>query len=201
MKKILFVLFGLLASIMITACGTDNQESTSGTNDEGTKQQEATTEDTASEAKPIEPTHEHMCAFCNMKIYTKEEDMGVFTAQAVNKEGENIFFDDSGCILNYERKTGEEFEVQWVRDYLTSEWIDATTSIPVKADIQTPMKYGYAFFADQESADTFIKENKDLNATSTTWEDIDKIANERYKMKMKKMSNSNEKNDEMEDMK
>lgn len=183
-KKILFVLFGLISAIILSACGAEEQKNEAVNNDNNTESTSATSEKTGEEA--LEPTKDDMCAFCNMKIYTKDEEMGVFTAQAIDKDGLNIFFDDSGCILNYERKTGETLDKQWVKDYLTSEWIDAKSSIPVKADIQTPMKYGYAFFKDDTSAEKFINDNKNLNPTSVTWEDIDKVANERYQMKMKK---------------
>ncbi|MFB6469165.1 nitrous oxide reductase accessory protein NosL [Cytobacillus sp. Hz8] len=178
-KKILFILFGLLSAIILSACSSEKQNNVTENNDKQAKQEESTTT-----AKAIEPTHNDKCAFCNMKIYTKEDKMGVFTAQAVNKDGKNIFFDDSGCLLNYERKTGEQLKNQWVKDYESSKWIDAKTAVPVKANVQTPMKYGYLFFADKANADKYVSENKNLQAAIVSWNDIDKVANERYKMKM-----------------
>ncbi|MGM9929183.1 MAG: nitrous oxide reductase accessory protein NosL, partial [Bacillus sp. (in: firmicutes)] len=123
-------------------------------------------------------------------------DMGSFTAQGVTEDGEHVFFDDSGCLLNYERKTGTELAASWVRDYQTDEWVEADDTVVVKSDIATPMKYGYAFFSNQEEADAFIAGHADLNAELVTWDDVDAVSNERYMKKMQKMN----KDDSTEEM-
>ena len=107
-----------------------------------------------------------------MKIYTEEEDMGVFTAQAVKEDGTHVYFDDSGCLLNAQRKFNEEFANEWVRDYTTKEWVEAEKAVVVKADVQTPMKYGYAFFKDEDSANKYISENQ-TNGVVSSWDPID----------------------------
>jgi copper chaperone NosL len=142
-------------------------------------------------AKPVEPSAETVCAFCNMEIYHKDHEMGVFSAQAITEQDEHLFFDDSGCILNYERKTGEELTEKWVRDYLTSEWLKVDATTPVKSDLKTPMKYGYSFFENEEKAKEFIENNQNLNPALTDWESIDEVANERYKKKMKMQNDNN----------
>lgn len=208
MKKWIVLCYTILMVGLLAACGTNNSPTkepseTEAVNETNMSEEASETESTngtnASEEgayEPKEPTAEDLCAFCNMKIYTKDETMGVFTGQGVTKSGETLFFDDSGCILNYERKAGEELEQAWVRDYLTSEWIDSDSAIPVKSDVQTPMKYGYSFFADKESAQYFIAENSNLNPSMTDWAAIDTISNERYikKMRMQKESNTGEMN-------
>lgn len=68
-------------------------------------------------------------------------------------------------------------------------------AIIVKADIKTPMNYGYAFFKDQESADAFIKENAGAKVVEVS--DIDDVAHERYIKKMQKMKN-NDSSDKMD---
>lgn len=199
MKKILAIMVAIFLMIIVSACGDgaaekeqkDNQETaaTEGTHEEAEEHEHA--------EGPHEPGAEDVCAFCNMKVYAEADPMGVFTAQAKTKDGEYVFFDDSGCLLNSPRRDDVEYAEKWVRDFVTSEWIDADSAVPVKADIKSPMKYGYAFFKNQESAEKYISENSEKNAAIATWEQIDQIANERYMKKMKMNDDSmNKDNDE-----
>ena len=81
--------------------------------------------------------------------------MGPFTTQAITAEGERVFFDDSGCLLNAERQEEHKFAQAWVRDLETIEWKTDEEVTIVKADIETPMKYGYAFFGDRQTAEQY----------------------------------------------
>ncbi|MBS8266662.1 hypothetical protein DYI25_19750 [Mesobacillus boroniphilus] len=184
MKKFFAIMMAFFLMTIVSACGDE-----AGENEKKDSQETAATEVKHEEDDhadgPHEPGADDVCAFCNMKVYTEANPMGVFTAQAKMKDGEYVFFDDSGCLVNIPRRDDVEFEEKWVRDYITSEWIDADSAIPVKADLKTPMKYGYAFFKDNESAEKFISENSDKNPAMATWEQIDQIANERYMKKMK----------------
>jgi copper chaperone NosL len=196
MKKYLSVLIAFLLLIILSACGDNAAE----TKDKGEDQTAASTEEKHEEAEhadgPHEPGEEDVCAFCNMKVYPEADPMGVFTAQAKTADGEYVFFDDSGCLLNSPRRDEVEYEEKWVRDYVTSEWIDADSAVPVKADLKTPMKYGYAFFKDQESAEKFIAENSDKKPELATWQQIDQISNERYMKKMKMNGGSMDKKED-----
>ncbi|MBS4192177.1 nitrous oxide reductase accessory protein NosL [Bacillus sp. FJAT-49705] len=192
MKKLVLLLLSGLTVFALAACGDKSADSGTAKEKPKVDTENINEETTAQTASSIEPTEEHKCAFCDMKIYLKDETMGVFTAQALNSKGENLFFDDSGCLLNYERKTGEKLDEKWVRDYLSADWIDAEKAIPVHSDMQTPMKYGYAFFETQDSADKFTSEKTDMEATLSSWEEIDKVSNERYIKKMEKMKNKEE---------
>ncbi|MEH7884104.1 nitrous oxide reductase accessory protein NosL [Bacillus sp. JJ1609] len=189
MKKYLSILIALFLLTVISACGNDAAE----TKDESGGKTASATEEKHNETEhadgPHEPGEDDVCAFCNMKVYPENDPMGVFTAQAKTADGKYVFFDDSGCLLNSPRRDDVEYDEKWVRDYVTSEWIDADTAIPVKADIKTPMKYGYAFFKDQASAEKFIAENSDKKPELATWEQIDQISNERYMKKMKMKMN------------
>ena len=184
MKKLSF-LIALFLLIVISACGNDAAE----TKDESEGKTASVTEENHDETEhadgPHEPGEDDLCAFCNMKVYPENDPMGVFTAQAKTADGKYVFFDDSGCLLNSPRRDDVEYEETWVRDYVTSEWIDADSAIPVKADIKTPMKYGYAFFKDQASAEKFIAENGDKKPELAAWDQINRISNERYMKKMK----------------
>jgi len=193
MKKLLLSFLSVFLILLFTGCGTEekagNEQKETKTTETAKKESAAEKEVTNKEhdhdhgAAPVEPTEDDLCYFCNMKIYTKDEEMGVFTAQAVKEDGTHVFLDDSGCLLNAERKFNEEFTSSWVRDYNTKEWIDAKNAVVVKADIQTPMKYGYAFFKDEESANKYINENQ-TNGAISSWEDIDMEAEKRYMKKM-----------------
>ncbi|GAM16112.1 nitrous oxide reductase accessory protein NosL [Mesobacillus selenatarsenatis] len=197
MKKFFAIMVALFLMIIVSACGNEAAE-----NEQKNGQEIAATEvkhdDDDHADGPHEPGADDVCAFCNMKVYEKADPMGVFTAQAKTKDGEYVFFDDSGCLLNITRRDDIEFEEKWVRDYITSEWVEADSATPVKADLKTPMKYGYAFFKHNESAEKFISENSDKNPAMATWEQIDQIANERYMKKMKMNSDSMDKDKDSE---
>jgi copper chaperone NosL len=197
MKKLFAVMISFFLLIIVSACGDEAAENEQKDGQE-TAATEVKQEDDDQVDGPHEPGADDVCAFCNMKVYEEADPMGVFTAQAKTKDGEYVFFDDSGCLLNITRRDDVEFEEKWVRDYMTSEWIDADSAIPVKADLKTPMKYGYAFFNDNESAEKFISENDDKNPAMATWEQIDQIANERYMKKMKMNSDSMDKDQDKE---
>lgn len=192
MKKRSMILMAFFLLIILSACGDETAENKKETDG----QTSAATEEKHDHADgPHEPGADDVCAFCNMKVYTETDPMGVFTAQAKSKDGDYVFFDDSGCLLNSPRRDEVEYEEKWVRDYVTAEWIDADSAVPVKADLKTPMKYGYAFFKDNESAEKFISENGDKNPAMASWEEIDQMANERYMKKMKMSSGSMDKKD------
>ena len=83
-----------------------------------------------------------------------------------------------------------KFDPEWkkyVRDYNTLEWIELQNATVVKADIKTPMNYGYAFFAKKEDADKFVSEQP--GAMIVSWEAVDKVAHERYMKKKQMMQN------------
>lgn len=189
MKKLSVMLLSMLLLFVFTGCSSDNEQNTA-------KNKETQTTDTKTNTntkqiatnKPIEPTHEDVCYFCNMKIYTKNEEMGASTAQAIKADGTHVFFDDSGCMTNAEKKYNEKFTKKWVRDYVTSDWIEADKAVVVKADVATPMKYGYAFFADEESANKYMNENN-TNGAISNWTAINTEAAKRYQMRMKKEGN------------
>lgn len=197
MKKLFAIMMAFFVMIIVSACGDEAAE-----NEQKGGQETAVTEvkheDDDHADGPHEPGADDVCSFCNMKVYPEADPMGAFTAQAKTKDGEYVFFDDSGCLLNSSRRDEVEFEEKWVRDYISSEWIDADSAIPVKADLKTPMKYGYAFFKDNESAQKFLSENSDKNPVIATWEQIDLIANERYMKKMKMNGGSMDKDNDGE---
>ena len=168
MKKIFLAVPFVLA---LYAC---NEESTTGTNKElvsEQKQEEVVSEQPKNEVTYLasttewkidnrlqEPAEDTVCEICNMKVYTKDHELGVFSAQSVKPDGTIAFYDDIGCLLNAElvqNQTNEKF----VRDYITLNWIDVEEATVVKTDMKSPMNWGYIFFAYEEDAKTYITEN------------------------------------------
>lgn len=200
MKKWQLLLSFVMTVLVISACGSNTNNSQEADNKdsqfEENVEKETNEKGDTDVATPKEPTEADTCAFCDMVVYEHDHEMGVFTAQAVGADGEHLFFDDSGCLLNMERKLDESFQTKWVRDYATNEWIEMDEAIVVHGDIATPMKYGYAFFKDKADANKFVEENSDKNATISSWEDIDHVSHERY---MKKMQNENGDSHDMQD--
>lgn len=196
MKKLTVMFLSLLLIFVFAGCHAKEQQLKSeNKGNETAVTKKAATEKTATNesseqkhetaANPEELKAEDLCYFCNMKIYTKDEEMGVYTAQAIKEDGTHVYFDDSGCMLNAQRKYNEKFVKQWVRDFNTTKWIEANSAVVVKADVQSPMKYGYAFFKDQEAAKPYL-ENPALNAVVSSWDPIDQEAEKRYQAKMQK---------------
>ncbi len=200
MKKLSIMLLSLLLLITFTGCNSEKDQSITQNKDtQSTETKTNTKADQTATNEPIEPTHDDHCYFCNMKIYTKDEAMGTSTGQAIKADGTHVFFDDSGCLLNAARKYDEEYTKKWVRDYVTSEWVETDKAIVVKADVPTPMKYGYTFFADNESANKYLTENK-TNGVISDWTAIETEAAKRYKMRMQKEADMKKNMDSNESM-
>lgn len=133
-----------------------------------------------------EPTEDTICYMCNMKVYTRDYEQGVFSAQAIRKNGEVVFYDDIGCLLNdeYVNKVGNE---KFVRDYHTLNWINVEEAYAVKTDLKSPMNWGYIFFKFEKDANAYIAEHE--HASKATTDEIRAQAIERHK---KKQINSDE---------
>lgn len=185
MKKFMIFLLTAFIVVIFSACGTNEETSKEETNS-GDNHAESTNHDEMDlEAiQPSEPEEDTVCAMCNMKVYTKEHEMGVFSAQGIAQSGDRLFFDDIGCILNYDKKHNEELAKRWVRDYDTLNWTEIENAILVKTDLKSPMKWGYVFFGSEEKAQKFIEENNNLNPSLANWDELENEAYERLKKKM-----------------
>lgn len=184
-------LTALLAVSMLGACGTTEKANTdSSKNETKTTQSDGSTVVDGVTLK--EPAKDEVCAFCNMKVHQKTDDMGAFTAQAVDEKGKNLFFDDAGCMLNYERKHEVKLN-KYVRNYEDKDWMKLDDAVVVKGDIDTPMKYGFAYFKDDAAAEAFIKEHSEAKIVKVS--DIDDVAHE----KMEAMGDMDHKDDDSHD--
>ena len=171
----------VIAGLLLAGCG----ENTTSVNSENTTISENQTTAAPVDNRLKEPAKDEKCAFCNMKVYQKNNKLGAFTAQAIDDKGKNLFFDDAGCMLNYEREHNVTLE-KFVRDYDSKEWIHLEDAAVVAGDIKTPMNYGFAYFAQKADAQKFI--DKHEGSKLVTVEDIDDKAHEKMKMKMNMQS-------------
>ena len=188
MKKFahLFVATGIV--LALAACGDEDQASKEQETTEQAEVEESESavvkqEQVASLVDPRlqEPTEESICEMCNMKVYTKEHEMGVFSAQAIKADGSIAFYDDIGCLLNAEFANVEVNE-KFVRDYNTLNWFNVEQAYIVKTTLKSPMNWGYIFFKYEDDADKYIAENEGSELTSYT--KVRQEALERRKAKM-----------------
>lgn len=180
----------MIAGLLLAGCGDNsaavkNEPTTTASNGEASA--------TLVDNRLKEPSKDEKCAFCNMKVYQKNNEMGAFTAQAIDDKGKNLFFDDAGCMLNYERDHDVTLE-KFVRDFDSKEWIHLEDAAVVAGDIKTPMNYGFAYFAQKADAQKFIDEHD--GAKMVAVHDIDDKAHEKMKMKMKMQSEQMEDSEE-----
>lgn len=182
-------------ALLLAACGTesaDEQVNTAASNeDEQSEQVEkvSTEKDWTEDERLQEPTENTKCAFCNMKVYTKDHEMGVFSAQAIKADGSLVFYDDIGCLINDEISNDEENE-KFVRDYNTLNWFKVDDAFIVKTNIKSPMNWGYIFFKFEDDAKAFIEENEGTELTS--YMDVREAAYDRLQQKMKAQEESND---------
>lgn len=200
MKKLLFV---VPLALTLYACGdeadkeaTENVDATQKvTENESLEEKLSVAEQTewAVDERLQEPTEDTTCYICNMKVYTRDHEQGVFSAQGIREDGEVVFYDDIGCLLNDEYINKVENE-KFVRDYHTLNWFNVDEAYAVKTDMKSPMNWGYIFFKFEEDANAYIAEHE--QATMATIDEIRAQAIERYK---KKQMNSGEGNNQGND--
>ena len=197
MKKLLFSVPLVLA---LYACGDeDNKEPVEEAATEQVKENEtvlqklSVAEQTEWEIdnRLQEPTEDTTCFMCNMKVYTRDHEQGIFSAQAIREEGSAVFYDDIGCLLNDEYEHNVKNE-KFVRDYHTLNWFNVDEAFAVKTDLKSPMNWGYIFFKFEEDAKAYIDENANASMAS-----IDQIREEAIERHMKK--NNSEANHDMHD--
>lgn len=94
----------LILLFVLAACGSEKQQA---------EEKESEQEATKNESEPVqvaslvdirlqEPEENTICEMCNMKVYMKDHEMGVFSTQAIKEDGTIAFYDDIGCLLNAE---------------------------------------------------------------------------------------------------
>lgn len=103
------------------------------------------------EIKPVEILYgQDSCERCKMIISEK-----TYSAEYILADGKAMKFDDIGCMIHFNIELGTEHKIlaQYVRDYETGDWIDATKAYFVSSkEIMTPMGHGLVAFSNEESA-------------------------------------------------
>ncbi len=124
--------FGLLLFVMLSACSP-----------------------ASAEVKPPEIIYgRDMCGACGMIISEPR-----FAAASVLEDGKSIKFDDLGEMILYHRnKPDLKVRAMFVHDYDTAAWVRSEHAFYVKSmDLQSPMGFGTAAFAEKSSAESFAQ--------------------------------------------
>lgn len=189
MKKALLAIILVFTLAFLSACGDEGEKANEPPETVEVEKDEVVEKNLVEDEIVLaEPAEDTVCDYCNMVVYQNDHEMGMFTAQGIDEGGHAHFFDDVGCMLNYETK--EEIELQKnVRDFNTTEWLSYEEATIVKSDMKTPMNYGYSFFTIKEDAEKFVEAHSTENAALAMSSDIAELSLERHKMKMEKMKN------------
>lgn len=181
----------MVAALGLAACGADDKNEKA---DEPEKVEEPAAAEVekpeATEAEDImakleEPTEDTICEVCNMKVYVKDHEMGMFSAQAIKADGSNAFYDDIGCLLNAELMFDEE-NTKFVRDFNTKDWVQVDDATIVKTDLKSPMNWGYISFADKADAEKYMADHEGSEVIELAT--VQAEAKERYEKKKAKMA-------------
>lgn len=178
-------------ALILAACGNEETKTEDQPDTDNQTQQEevqqSVEKDWTQDARLQEPTEDTVCAMCNMKVYTKDHEMGVFSAQAIKADGSIAFYDDIGCLLNAEFANVEVNE-KFVRDYNTLNWFNVEQAYIVKTKLKSPMNWGYIFFKYEDDSQKYITENEGAELTSYT--EVRQQALERRKAKLQATENN-----------
>lgn len=116
------------------------------------------------------------CDICSMTVNDDHN-----ATQIILKNGKTLKFDDIGDMYVWTKKNGtDDVDVQFVRDYKTSEWIQLQdASFTYDPTFKTPMAYGVYSFKDKKEAEALIEEQK--TGKLLTVKDLDSHSWERNK--------------------
>lgn len=174
------------ALLLLTACGTEKEEGKEVEPEKEVTEKGSEVNDLAQVASLVdsrlqEPTEDTVCEMCNMKVYMKDHELGMFSAQAIKADGTNAFYDDIGCLVNAEVANNESNE-KFVRDFNTKDWAKVEDVTIVKTDLKSPMNWGYVYFIEKADAEKYIAENPTAYV-----EDLQKIKDDALERRNKKL--------------
>lgn len=108
-----------------------------------------------------------VCPICNMAIEYHQH-----ATQIIYSNGDHAIFDDIGCMMEYYHQNNhEDFEMIYINDFETHDWIDAETAYYVHtSDVWTPMNYNVVGFALESDLEAFLEEHRD--AVTMTFDEI-----------------------------
>lgn len=109
-----------------------------------------------------------LCAQCNMAVTSRS-----YAAQIVGS-GKPLFFDDIGCLVQYERQgkvAADAVHTRFVRSVAGDAWLRVDQAFWVLTkEVRTPMGYGLHAFADLKSAETFAAQK--AGSRILAWKDV-----------------------------
>ncbi|MCS1384468.1 nitrous oxide reductase accessory protein NosL [Lysinibacillus sphaericus] len=191
MKKLWLPVLATL--LILTACGTEKAEVKEEKANSEVASKESEVKDESVQVASLvdsrlqEPQEDTVCEMCNMKVYMKDHEMGVFSAQAIKADGTIAFYDDIGCLVNAEVANNEKND-KFVRDYNTKDWAKVEDVAIVKTDLKSPMNWGYIYFINKADADKYLAENPKAHV-----EELQKIKDDALERRKKKMQENAEK--------
>jgi copper chaperone NosL len=83
-----------------------------------------------------------------------------------------LLFDDIGELFKYrEAHASDEFQVMWVNDYQSEEWLEAEHAWYVESrELNTPMGWGIAAFREKSAAEAM---QQDIGGEVLAWDDVE----------------------------
>lgn len=179
------------AVLLLTACGTEKEQGNEVEPEKEVTASDIEMDESSQVASLVdmrlkEPTGDTVCEMCNMKVYTKDHEDGIFSAQAIKADGSIAFYDDIGCLVNAEVANNESNE-KFVRDFHTKDWAKVEEVTIVKTELKSPMNWGYIYFIDKADADQYIAENPNAYV-----EELQTIKDEALERRKKKMGQTTE---------
>lgn len=108
------------------------------------------------------------CAFCKMKLMDAK-----FGAEIITEKGKVYKFDDTGCMLNFEKQNlgSQKIAQELVIDYSNpGKLVNALTSFYIKcAGAKSPMGSDLASFEKEENENKYIQQ---LQGEKINWNEI-----------------------------
>lgn len=98
---------------------------------------------------------EDACAACRMAVSDRK-----FAAEIVSAQGHVDYFDDLGCLVQRVRaQPPDPHSAIYVVDFNSGAWLDNSTAYFLwSKDMPTPMSFGLAAYAGQDSASAASKQ-------------------------------------------
>src|SRR5690606_743142 len=105
-----------------------------------------------------EPINEavDICEVCSMTVADNEH-----ATQLILNNGRSLKFDDLGDLFVWRDRNGlDDVNVQYVRDFHTSEWIElADATFAYDETFKTPMGFGVYSFKEKAEAEAYVSEH------------------------------------------
>lgn len=104
------------------------------------------------EPRAIQPEVD-VCDVCNMSIVHEH-----YATEVILENGDDLIFDDIGCMYEYMTETTDKIEISYVKDIESDDWVKSEEAFYVyDASAWTPMAYGVLSFKEEKDALAYIE--------------------------------------------